>query len=492
MSRENFYRREQRVNNFLFRRRAVKESVLMVGLFALSAYIVYFTPFNVSKIFFLVLLFLFLLSKRDYFWFAYFFIIAQGPGYFFADFSGASLYRLPLYKFLVGMSFTPLDLFVFLALIKGIMKGRKLRLKLGRPLILLLIYAIVSVLLSSFLYGTNEDLVSWHLRWMFAYSIIVSFTLLVFRESDVYHFMSLVFPFVFFIIFTQIFFLVTGNEFINNFSPEFRGVALNTVTGELRPVMGGVLILFFSYIFSMFLALDDSHRLPKNYLYFIMLTALLGVFLSATRIWFVIFSIVLVGYLVISRRKMHSLLTLLAISACVISLLNYSGLIPLDYITQSSWGRFKQLFAVVGEGVYAIDTARSRIVSLSIVLSAIKQNPLIGYGFSELTWEYYTNDLGFLNTIVVFGLAGFSLLIYFFVKCFEMLITSIRKSTVCSSTYTVLLKMMVVTWISILVGYLLTWDFFALYFYKVFFISIIIVVAEFMARQAQPDALPLR
>jgi len=90
---------------------------LLIILFIISVYLVYFTSQTLSRIFFLALLFAFFFSRKDYAWFAFFFILAQGPGYFFADYSGLSLQRLPLYTFVAGMSLTPIDLFVFSALV---------------------------------------------------------------------------------------------------------------------------------------------------------------------------------------------------------------------------------------------------------------------------------------------------------------------------------------------------------------------------------------
>src|SRR4030042_1991081 len=98
----------------------IKYSLSMMGLFVLSVFIVYITPPILSKIFFLLLLFQFARSKNNFFWFAYFFIISQGPGYFFADLSITAEHRLPLYTIMSGFSFTPLDLFVILALAKAI------------------------------------------------------------------------------------------------------------------------------------------------------------------------------------------------------------------------------------------------------------------------------------------------------------------------------------------------------------------------------------
>jgi hypothetical protein len=474
---------------FNFGSKILKDLIAIIILFILSVYVVYFTSQNIAKIFFLALLLLFFFSKKDYFWFAYFFIVAQGPGYFFADFSGTSLHRLPLYTFLAGMSFTPLDLFVLLVFLKALIKGRKKKLKLEKPLLLVLTYTVFSVIVNSLFYGTNVDVLVWNLRWVFCYSIIISFSYLMHKKHEIYRFFLLVFPLVFFILFTQIFYLTTGNEFINLFNPGFRDVALNTVTGALRPLAGGGLIVFFTFVFAIFLLVNEDYKLPKMYLYLVMAAAFSSVFLSATRLWFVIFSFILVSYLLVSKKKIFSTIGVVSIFFLFMSLLMYFGFVPRAFLVESSWGRLQQVFGIASGGVYSVDTAANRLFNqFPIIMGVIKQSPLIGYGFSDVSLIYYDNDFGFLNTILIFGVIGFFLFIYFFIKYFTMIISSVKKIGD-SNSIKVPLKIMAILLAGILIGYFSTWDFFTYNFHKVFFISLVIALAEFFVRQADKEEL---
>jgi len=467
----------------------LKDLIALVILLLLSFYVVYFMSPTISKFFFLLLVFLFFVFRKDYFWFAFFFIITQGPGYFFADFAGTSLQRLPLYTFLPGMSFTPIDLFVLFAFLKALTMGKKMKLQLEKPLLLLLIYIIFVVSVNSFIYRTSADILAWNLRWLFYYSIIISFVYLVNKKQEVYKFITLVFPFVFFILFTQIYFVATGNEFINLFNPGFRGVALNTVTGELRPLMGGELILLFSFLFSIFLLVDKKYDFSKLYLYLVLVLAFFSIFLSATRLWFVIFSFIFGGYILVSKKKISSAIGMVAIFFLVLSVLMYSGLISSNLLIESSWGRLHQVIAIARGDVYSVDTAMNRLVNqLPIIAGIIKQNPLIGFGFSNISMNHYDNDFGFLNTILMFGIIGFSLFIVFFIKMFLMLISSIKNINV-GNRFRLPLKIMVIAWLGVMIGYFSTWDFFTMDFGKVFFISLLVAIGEFFAKQANKEEL---
>jgi hypothetical protein len=425
--------------------------------------------------------------KHDYFWFAYFFILIQGPGYFFSDYSGAAMHRLPMYSLLPGMSVTPIDIFVVVALVKSLVKGKRIKFKLQKPLLVLLIYAILSVIVSALLFGTDIDTFTWNMRWLFYYTLIISFVYLVYRKDHLYRFIILVCPFVFLILFTQIYFVVTGGELINLFSPGFRGVTLNALTGQLRPVSSGILLVLFCFIFSLFMLSQKKQVLLKIFLHVVVVTAFLSVFLSATRVWFVVFSFILAAYLLISRKKVTSVVVLTSFALVAVSTLTYLGLVPEGFMVESAWGRVRQIFDVAGGNIAMVGTARNRFVNqLPIILGIIKQNPLIGYGFTDVMMRYYDNDFGFLNTILMFGLIGFSLLVLFFIKTFTILVQSVKRVSI-SSPLKLQLKVLVIAWAGILIAYFTTWDFFTRYSHKVFFVAILVAFSEILVRQTQEE-----
>jgi hypothetical protein len=478
--------RSQEKNSFWF---IMRDIGLLLILLTSSVYVVYFNSQNIARVYFLFLLFLFIFTKKDYVWFAYFFIIAQGPGYFFSDLAASSQYRLPFYTFSAGFSFTPIDIFVVVAFLKALIIGRKREFKLKLPLIALLAYTIFSLSLVSVISGTSIDIVAWNLRWLFFYSIIISFSYLVYEKEEIYRFILLIFPLVFFIFFTQIYFVSTGSEFINHFDPGYRDITLNIFTGTIRPYVGGVLVVFFSFIFSMYLLVNEDVKLSKIYLYFIVVVAFLSIFVSSTRQWFVYFSLIFAGYVIASKKKIFSLLGIITVILIVLGTITYFDIIPLDKLIQSPWVRVRQVFNLATGDVYTVDTAMNRFVNqLPVIMAVIKQNPLIGYGFSNISMSYYDNDLGFVNTILMFGIIGFSLFIFFFVKIFVMLVSTVKTISF-NNPFRAPLKIIVFGWASILLGYLTTWDYFTFYFYKVFFISILLALTEFFVAQASKEDL---
>ena len=101
------------------------------------------------------------------------------------------------------------------------------------------------------------------------------------------------------------------------------------------------------------------------------------------------------------------------------------------------------------------------------------------------------NDFGFLNTILMFGIAGFSLFIFFFAKLLAMLVSSTKRISR-SNPYKTVLKVMILAWGGVLIGYFTTWDFFTWYFHKVFFIAVLIALSELFTNRAAEEELVIR
>lgn len=464
-----------------------RDIFFLICLLVMSFYAVYLASEDVSRIFFLSLLVFFVLSKKDYFWFAFFFIIAQGPGYFFSDYAASSQYRLPFYNFVAGMSFTPIDFFVVIALVKALLLGKRSPIQLKLPLLLLLSYVAFSLVITSSIYGLNVDIIAWNMRWLFYYSTIISFRYLARNKKEVYSFIILVLPLTFFILFTQAYFIVTGNEFINLFSPGYRSLASIVLTGVVRPYIGGEVLVFFCYAFAMVMLVNREWRSLGVLLYLVITVAFISVIISATRQWFVVFSFILLGYVVIARKRFFSWLGIIAVIFALLGVLTYTNILPSNVQFQSSWLRIQQIFDIARGNIHAVDTADNRLFNqLPIILGAIKQNPVIGYGFTAVTMYYYDNDLGFVNTILMFGCAGFLLLLYFIARLLGLLFSaSARLSNI--NTLKLPLKTILIAWLGVLVICFATQDLFTFYFDKVFFISIMLALTEFFLAQARRE-----
>ena len=93
----------------------LQDSILILFFLLLSIIFVYFSAPWLNRLFFIILLFIFYKTDKDYFWIAFFLAINLNPGGFFMDYSKEAPHRLPLYTLAPGISFTNFDFFIIIA-----------------------------------------------------------------------------------------------------------------------------------------------------------------------------------------------------------------------------------------------------------------------------------------------------------------------------------------------------------------------------------------
>jgi hypothetical protein len=477
----------------------LKDIFGIIILFVLSILFVYFLPQAFSKVFFLGLIVAFWFSKRDYFWFAFFFILAQGPAWFFSDFSATAQFRLPLFSFLPHLSFSPLDFFVIVALLKAIKKGTKVKLGLERPLLIILIYMSFSFLFSAIL-GARLATLFTLLRGAFYYSIIISFAYLVRTRKEAYRFILSATPMLFFVLCTQIYYLLKGVFLVSLFDPGFlpqpgfTGQALIEGTDQRRAIGAGFLLVFFSYIFSLFLIEHKKSGVSRKYIYLIVGASWLSLIVSATRVWFGVFLLILAGYVLTTKEKTSKLAKISLALFLLFFVLIMTNVVSLDFLFEGALPRLGQIASVAAGHFHSVGTFETRyFVRLPRVLEGLKKHIFLGCGFSDAYLEYRDYHVGFFNTILQFGLVGFSLFLYFFIRYFGLLKATIRKLSVQNSLRGPL-KTLPVFFVGILVANFTTWYFFPISTLTdiPFFVSIYIGLTELFVREAGKEELTLQ
>jgi hypothetical protein len=465
------------------------DSILLLVLLLLSVYAVYFASSTTSKIFFLLLLVWFMFSKKDYFWFAFFFIIIAGPGWLFTDFSSLSLKRLPLYTFLAGMSFTPLDLFLIVALAKSLFFGKIVKIQLAKPMIYILLYGIMLMFLSFFVYGASSENFLYLFRSTFVYTVVISFSFLVHKTEGVDRFMYLIFPMVFFIFFTQLYYLVSGgNDFVNSLSPDFRYTAL-TEAGALRSTVGGITLVMFSYVFSLFKLQYAKNEVKKFYLWVIAVVCFLSVLISGTRAYIIMFSFMLLCYIVFLRKRVRRFVQLAAIVFVVIIVaINVS---PLRSGINNALTRVDQLSAIAKGQYYRAPTFERRFGErLPRLMVGLKQNWTLGWGYSDMYLAFSDGHVGNFNLLLQVGIVGFGLFCYFWVRYFGMIFGA-RRRVNSSNVFKDSLLILVFAFAAMLVAHFSTYYMFGLTGMEsgIFFVSIYIAISESIVRDSNNRVL---
>lgn len=388
-------------------------SLGIVLLFFTLVYVIYIAPVGIDKLFFVILFVIFWYSKADYFWFAFFLIINSSPAGLFAISTRETTRMLPLFSILPKASFSILDIFLIIALLKAIIKGdsKKIRdaLKLRN-----IVFIFPYILIISFFYGVTLKLfLNATLRGLFFYSLIYSFPTLINNKRDVNRFMILFLPFVLIELASQLYVLTMGVPIAEILYPGSTSIAYNSVTGDIRAIPYGYHCVRLAYVFSFILLENEEKLIPKFYCYLIMIASLFIVIISATRSAIIMLTFIFIVYFFfIARRKPNVVMQLFVFIAILLLILDFSKVLDLNNIFGASYKRFVGMVSIKESGtIEAEDTFDYRIsVRLPKLMESINKSLLVGYGLSDKFYENYDGHLGG----VPIGLLQAGILGYFF------------------------------------------------------------------------------
>jgi len=403
------------------------EIIKFYSLFLVTVFFVYYTSPGINRLYFLLLLFLFWLSKKDYSWFVFAFILIAKPALLFHGGLATDIHRIPFYKITTGVSFDFFDLFFITSFIKALARGKRTKLILRKPLIYLLLY-LIFLFLISFFYGMNFELLTSSFRKFIVFTLFISFPYLVYKKEDFFKFIHLVFPIMFLIIFSQLLYLYTGNNLYSVMTAKGTSsiIQLQEIQGHstfIRPMAGGEMLIFFSLIFSLFLIEKKDYPGKKSYLYIILGLSILSIFISATRSWIVMFAIILLLYSIFIVKKKARLLFNTSLIMLIL-FFSYLFIPRFAYSVDNTWRRVSTIEYLIGGDVTAGGTLQRIDKRLPKVLEGFGKNPIFGWGFSATCEKYYDQHVGNFNLLMQVGVVGEILFLYFWFMHFNMTFTT--------------------------------------------------------------------
>jgi hypothetical protein len=203
--------------------------------------------------------------------------------------------------------------------IKVIYLRRLFNFTLKKPFALLGYYFLFSFFVGSVFFSTSLETVVWFLRPAFYTVWFFIFIGLVKDGDNIFNFLKLIFPIVFFCFFAQIFSLVTAEPFINLFDPYAQiEVSKNTLTGELRVFPGGPHLIILIFMGAIFMLKYKEKTMNRLYLSLLAVISFLIVFISATRYLFGMFLVILIFTNIKMKRSLINMSIILLISLLII------------------------------------------------------------------------------------------------------------------------------------------------------------------------------
>lgn len=454
----------------------------LIALLLLCFVAVYYLPPLYNKIYFLALLLLFWRSKNNYLWFALFFILVSEPGGLFSGDLKEIIHRIPMYTVYSSISFSFFDLFLIIALLKAIYKGRRTQLLLKRSLFILMAYGVL-LLMFSFVSGMDFGVLITFSRNVTFYTLFISIPYLVNKKEEYYRLIHFVFPVIFIIIFSQLFEFINGQELVVFLDPS-RKEQILFFHEEVRPYTEGYLLNFFVFIFSMFYLSKSAYSGNRSYLIILITLSFVSVILSGTRAWIFMFIVFLfLYYTTIEKMQLRKLLLSSLIILAVISIYFISN--TFQTAVDNSIERFLTIKYLMAGDITAGGTFLKISGRLPHVLEGFQQSPIIGLGFSNNFEKYSDDHVGNFNLLLQAGIVGFLFFIGFWINYYLMIFNTLKKISY-FHPYRKPLLVLALAMSCMLLLHFTTFPFFryALQGFNSTFVVLFLVISEFMVREA--------
>ena len=380
-------------------------------LFFSSIIVVYLLPPMVKYPYFLILLFITFISKKDYWWIAFFIIIFAGIGGLFPQTTIVEgvYQRLPIYK--LGPIRVPLyDMFVSVLLLKSIRYG-KVRTFYNDILSLIFIY-ILLLFIYSFVLGMDDNSLEEGLRFLIRASLFYSIPRLISNKDSLIKIHILLFNGLIMIIISIFYTLITGFKIGNKLLNIYQSV----YEFEEYRFSDSPYLIFLSFIFlSYWFISNENIGINKSIIAILMVLSYILIILSSTRGWFISFTIMMLIILFINLNKKSSIInSIMAVLIC--SLLLFSLYTNFQNIFNNIFSRLKTIELLAKGDITAGGTLSRINVRAPAMLKKVKENPLIGFGFSKEYYIYADNHVGWIMQLLQMGIMGTLLIIYLFIR----------------------------------------------------------------------------
>jgi len=390
-----------------------KENTLFLLSFLFTVVVVYILPHLgipqlLIKVIFLLLLLAIFRSKNDVFWLSWFFVVINAPGRLFSIGYSSTIYRLPLYRLGSGAAIGFDELFLFIYLLKFLLKKDKNQNIFKRYWTFILIYGFIT-LFYSFGIGLSSGNVVTALRMIIPWFWILIIPEFISDSDKLAKAFELLAPFVFINFFIQIYTQITGQYLNDILSGEIWYGFLGSAEEELVRIVDGCAVSLFCMIMSLFYLCSEDKRFNRTYLNLIVVVYLIFIWMTATRGW-IVASLILLSSIFFMRG--FNFIKQFTSSLLILILFIFSlRIIYPNFILQTSLAmeRFKTLkFLIAGD-----PTAGGTLGRISErsprVMAVFRESPVIGWGLSDRYISSWDMHVGNQTMLMQGGIIGYAI-----------------------------------------------------------------------------------
>lgn len=339
-------------------------------------------------------------------------------------------YGLPFIK---GMNIRFVELFIGVAFLKALNQKNRFQSTYYKQYQFLLLLTIVLLIFTIF-QDSNFFSIFIVIKWLFVWSLLYSIPKLINTFDEWTFLFRMSFIIVFIGLLSQILHLALGHPpsylLGTNFSPimDYGDVVLENLNPneyditEARPV-SSISIMQTAIVGAMFFLQFKRKIFSENYLFLIIIIAYVSIIFTATRGWFIAFTVVLFLYFVFINkiRKLGP--------AIVLVLILIPTLLSIPIIQKQFEGamkRFSTISAITQGDLSAGGTSGRDEYSVGLY-NLWKESPLFGWGFTDFYKKNGNGHAGLANLLFGVGIVGYLVFIYFWYKLFFVPISTNKR-----------------------------------------------------------------
>lgn len=368
---------------------------------------VYTLPQALNRILFLIFIYFFYKSDRDYLWLAFIFIIIERPGGLFAGGDLTEEVRMPIYKIAPKISITIQQLFVLTALLKAVKK--KIQFNplpfFKNNLNILLIYLIFLIIIGV-LIGFTMDVGGYVYIMIINLSLFYSLYCLFTKETDYVNFFRMLIPFGFITFGLQLYHLSSGKSLIHFFQPAVKYTDIYSTAELIRPIeMATVLaVLFF---FSLYFLIHKKKYFNNNLLISLNIISFFSIIITATRGWTVMFILFYVLCFIFISSKIGSVVAKYGLAVILTVIILFSADLFVNQISRALV-RLSTIELIAGGDITGGGTlSRYDVRAPELMDKYLNETTIVfGAGFSKTYMEYSDAHVGFHNLLFNAGIVG--------------------------------------------------------------------------------------
>jgi hypothetical protein len=351
---------------------------------------------------------LFLLSKNNIFWIAFFWIIILSPwGLFYYRWNNWIITLTPT----VGISYISILPFILIFKYIIIERGHGLRLTynfLNRFYKIFYYYIVFMIIWGGF-YGYSIKQIPFLLTYLSPFFLFYTIPLL-FNSKQLISLNRIIFVFCIFQTLTLIIDLATKGAFLNFISFGSELLAGTVREESLTRMTGGIFISLYSFILGLYYIIRRRQEFSYSFLWFVILMALLYILNSGTRGWMIATGFIMISFLFIFKKNIFHSSRILITGLTIIILFIFILPTSVKQNMNASINRLSTVDAILEGDMTAEGTVQRWEVRGPQVLTRFNESPLFGFGYSKITFQYADNHVGNHLLLLSSGYVGFIIL----------------------------------------------------------------------------------